>query len=177
MRPATIEERVRDYIEGERVHIPVPPQMAFRILRAVEASRPSATRPHAGVLQLAAGMAFVLLLAAGIAWIRTAQSPAGVVQGTWSATGSMAVNRGSHTATLLPDGRVLVVGGMQTFRAVARAEVYDTQNRTLSSAGVVPGARWGHHANLLPKGKGAGVGRLQANGYHVDSSSSAQLYD
>jgi hypothetical protein len=177
MRPATIEERVRDYVEAERAQIPVSPQMAFRILRAVEASRPGPQRSPTGVLQVAAAMAFVLLIATGIAWMRTAQSASGAVRGTWSATGSMAVHRGSHTATLLLDGRVLVVGGMQTYRALASVEVYDPRTRTWSSAGSLPIPSWGHTATLLPNGKVLVVGGSQADGYHVGSSSGAELYD
>lgn len=177
MRHAAIEERLRDHIASERAQVSVPPHMAVRILHAMEATRPRPNRPRSGVPQLAMGMAFLLLIALGIAWMRTAHSPSGLVQGTWSATGNMAVHRGYHTATLLADGRVLVVGGMQTYRALASAEFYDPRTRTWSSAGSLTVPSWGHTATLLPNGKVLVVGGSQSDGFHVGSSSSAEVYD
>ena len=48
-----------------------------------------------------------------------------VTTGSWSATGSLAAARSSHTATLLPNGKVLVTGGFGVGGgAIASAELY-----------------------------------------------------
>ena len=48
--------------------------------------------------------------------------------GGWTATGSMNTSRGFHTATLLPNGQVLVAGGEsgsgRTFTLLTSAELY-----------------------------------------------------
>jgi N-acetylneuraminic acid mutarotase len=177
MRPATLEERLRDHIASERTQVSVPPQMALRILRAVEASRPAQQRPYTGMLQFATALAFVLLLASGIAWMRAAQSASRLVHGTWSTTGTMADNRGYHTATLLADGRVLVVGGLQIYRVLGSAELYDPRTRQWSPAGSLPTPSWGHTATLLQNGKILVVGGSSADGDHMGSTSRAELYD
>src|SRR5215471_16294672 len=43
----------------------------------------------------------------------------------WEYTGSLNAARFHHTATLLPDGRVLVAGGEDGYNALASVELYD----------------------------------------------------
>ena len=74
--------------------------------------------------------------------------------GTWSATGSLATARYYHTATLLPNGKVLVAGGhRQRRRLLASAELYDPASGTWSATGSLVTARYCHTATLLPNGK------------------------
>lgn len=65
--------------------------------------------------------------------------------------------RSRHTATLLPDGRVLVVGGDWWDGAQlvirASAEVWDPATETFSPAGTLAHARFDHTATLLPDGR------------------------
>src|SRR5437870_4721086 len=61
--------------------------------------------------------------------------------------------RASHTATLLPNGKVLVVGGFGTNGHLASAELYDPDDGTWTGTGVVSTVRRYHTATLLPNGK------------------------
>ena len=65
----------------------------------------------------------------------------------------MATARSSHAATLLPNGRVLIVGGSDGDHALASAELYDPATGTFSSAGSMSKARDGATATLLPDGR------------------------
>ena len=74
--------------------------------------------------------------------------------GTFSSTGGMTTNRRYHTATLLPDGRVLIAGGTNTRNvALASAELYDPATGAFTATGAMAKARSGHMAALLPNGK------------------------
>lgn len=58
--------------------------------------------------------------------------------GSFTSTGSMSVPRSFHTATLLTDGRVLVVGGHRfnfPNSALASAEIYDPATETFTPTG------------------------------------------
>ena len=55
--------------------------------------------------------------------------------GRFAATGSMTWPRGSHAATLLTDGRVLVTGGNDGSVGVASAELFDPVTGTFSLTG------------------------------------------
>jgi hypothetical protein len=73
------------------------------------------------------------------------------------ATGSLVQSRDGHTATLLPDGKVLVVGGevqgVRLANALASAELFDPATETWSPAGSLVNQRLRHNAVLLPTGK------------------------
>jgi hypothetical protein len=58
--------------------------------------------------------------------------------GTWSATGSLITARADQTATLLPNGQVLVAGGCVgncTDVALASAELYNPATGAFSATG------------------------------------------
>lgn len=66
--------------------------------------------------------------------------------GTWTPTGGMAADRANHTATLLADGRVLIVGGQGNNNPYYSAELYDPATGTFSPAGSSSKA-WIFHAS------------------------------
>jgi N-acetylneuraminic acid mutarotase len=96
--------------------------------------------------------------------------------GTWSSTGSMATGRYGHTATLLPNGKVLVVGGhhQESSTTLATAELYDPATGTWSSTGSMATGRLNHTATLLPNGKVLVAGSYS---YYYGSLASAEVYD
>lgn len=94
--------------------------------------------------------------------------------GVASAT-SLTTGRYLHSATMLQDGRVLVVGGIDPMsHELASAELYDPNLGTWSSAGNLTTARFGHTATLMPNGKVLVMGGSNASNPDL---SSAELYD
>jgi hypothetical protein len=97
--------------------------------------------------------------------------------GSFAATGSLAAARNFHTATLLQDGRVLIVGGSGAFGGfLSSAELYDPATGLFTPTGSLLRARSQHTATLLASGK-----VLVAGGYTDGSSpagaATAELYD
>src|SRR5437660_3646931 len=89
------------------------------------------------------------------------------------ATGSLSTKRDYHTATLLPNGKVLVAGGRNNGVLLASAELYDPASGTWSATGSLSAGRYHHTATLLPNGKVLVAGGFAYGGY----SASAELYD
>jgi len=90
-------------------------------------------------------------------------------------TGSMGQPRQHHTATLLANGKVLVVGGDNYFGGVlpTTAEVYDPATEKWSPTLPLVSGRREHIAALLPNGK-----VLVAGGFNTsDTGPSAELFD
>jgi hypothetical protein len=94
-----------------------------------------------------------------------------------SAPLTMRARRAAHSATLLPDGKVLIAGGFRQEGmreiAIASAEIYDPATKSFTSIGDMNEARIGHTATLLPDGKVLIAGGWGISQHHE----SAELYD
>ncbi|WP_437654676.1 Kelch repeat-containing protein [Sorangium sp. So ce1182] len=101
-----------------------------------------------------AALCGLVMLRAGAVWAASAPS--------WETVPPMITPRGEHSATVLQDGRVLVVGGYPELDAfpytdtealsLREVEIYDPATRTWSPAAPLGQRRRGHAAVLLPNG-------------------------
>jgi hypothetical protein len=98
--------------------------------------------------------------------------PAQALRGTWTATGDLGTPRDRQTATLLPNGQVLVAGGIGS-TYLASAELYDPATGVWTATSSMTTARGIHTATLLPNGQ-----VLVAGGFNgTDFLASSELYD
>ena len=99
--------------------------------------------------------------------------------GKWTSAGTLRFSRSQHTATFLPNGRVLIAGGINVGphppSALATAELYDPAAATWTNTGTMTAERSGHTATLLPNGSVLAAGGRVAP--QPDGSWSADLYD
>jgi hypothetical protein len=99
-------------------------------------------------------------------------------------TGNMLepTGRFSHTATLLQDGRVLIVGGHPQATDTTQftsAELYNPASGTFSRTGSMSTPRWGHSAILLDSGPDNG-NVLVVGGWissYIVATDTAELFD
>ncbi|MFI8962633.1 Kelch repeat-containing protein [Streptomyces sp. NPDC053493] len=89
--------------------------------------------------------------------------------GAWTPTGALREPRFSHSATLLPDGRVLVAGGAavrspDSHRTLRTAEAYDPASGTWTTVRPMTDARFGHPAVRLGDGRVLLAGGILAVG-------------
>jgi hypothetical protein len=98
--------------------------------------------------------------------------------GTFSKTGPMKVGRWLHSATLLADGRVLILGGRSPKDSVyTSAELYDPRSGRFSLAGSMGGGRQQHTATLLGDGRVLITGGYWSDGQNWRVESSTEMYD
>jgi len=98
--------------------------------------------------------------------------------GTWTATGSLGTARYDHTATLLPNDKVLVAGGFNAVAlALASAELYDPASRTWTITGSLNNARYYQSATLLSNGTVLVAGGTKKTPHASVLLASTELYN
>lgn len=124
-------------------------------------------------------MALIILIsAATLATGPIRESSAQADAPSWSYTGSLNTVHRRHSATLLPDGKVLVVGDSSAPGVLTSAELYDPSTGTWSFTGSPNVPRVSYTTTLLANGK-----VLVAGGFanscclQSDLTNTAELYD
>src|SRR5947207_3072537 len=116
----------------------------------------------------------VLPLALAVASLALAEfSPSLTWGASFQFTGSMTSPRQNHTATLLPNGQVLVAGGRAGTNIFSSAELFDPASGTWSLTSSMGFQRAWHAATLLPSGK-----VLVTGGYDASNAlATEEVYD
>jgi trimeric autotransporter adhesin len=97
------------------------------------------------------------------------------IANSWTLTGSLNNSRAYHTATLLPNGTVLVAGGQNPNNyAMTSAEIYDPNTNSWTPTGSMNAPRINSTAILLPDGTVLVEGGQSTNG---SITSSAEIYN
>ena len=152
-------------------------------------TRPSRTQllPVPGIFQPALPVGLFLLIVANLFGCSGGSSSAGNfsgkplastcgptnIIGSTPTNKNLASGRAGHTATLLSNGTVLVIGGSGSTGGPTSAELYDPATRQWVATGSLNAGRVSHTATLLPNGTVLVVGGSGDGG----GSTSAELYD
>lgn len=104
------------------------------------------------------------------------------VSHSWIPTGNLNIARSNHTATLLPNGKVLVAGGYsgkfnRWTSLTNSSELYDPASGTWSVTGELIRPRVFHTATLLQNDKVLVTGGNTSTAYPFGNTASAELYD
>lgn len=146
-----------------------------------------------GLLQLGAGAPVLLadgraLFSAGrmsgpTTWLLATAQLYDAVADTWTPVGNLTTARMSHTATLLNDGTVLVVGGQTgqrytNYQPLGSAERFDPRTGQWTAAGTLRNPRTAHTATLLADGRVLVAGGWSTpDNYRQVPVLSAEIYD
>ena len=96
----------------------------------------------------------------------------------WTAAGSLGGGHYGHQDVLLPDGRVLIIGGIAEDKGTGPARItdttmlYDPATNVWTPAAPLTTARIGHTATLLPDGR-----VLVTGGDRLSGKATTELYD
>lgn len=100
------------------------------------------------------------------------------LSGTWSLAGSLRERRAFHSATLMPDGKVLIAGGAfgYPYTPTTTCELYDPATGTSSYTTSLTTARWRQAAVRLNSGQVLAIGGDRAWTQSSMTSMTCELY-